>query len=648
MQLRWIVLEALLPYLIIASYVHASTDTIGENGINSAGLGLTGSGVSVGQIERERPGQPTDLDDSAHSNSGIRPVAVYINDNQGPQPTANSTAELLSPEDQSPHATWVAGVMISQAPDVPGVAPFANLYATARRSFLVADMDQLATQFIAQRDDGKIRAINISYGIPFEPGKALDGNSDFTLFIDWSATVHDVLYVTAGDADYLPFTPQPTDNYNGINVASSSKPMGEAKFSQVAPFNRFNQHPNSTRTLVDILAPGGSQEMATLGNPSFPPFSFGNSFAAPHVTGTVALLQEYAEAQILASTERWSGNARRHQVMKAVLMNSADKLIDNGTVIPPGQTQPVPQGGLLGMERTVLKQDGVSTWFESLAYDDTLHGQGQFDPLDEQMGAGHLNARRALQQFQSGEWNNNADDVPLIGWDYGTITGMSTGLGSVHRYPFNEPLMGSSFVSITLAWDRHVAFENDANMNGEFDSGDTFAPYVDDGINPPDDSVINNLLIYLLPKFAGTRGQAVAASIANVGTVQHIFFQIEDAGEYEFWVWQHDLDVGPSQDYAIAWWAASASLVSQGDFNNDGLIDGEDLVAWQASFGTDAGGDANGDGVTDGADFLIWQRNVGASLAVPATAAVPEPSAALLLAAAAFSLRASRRRGSRL
>ena len=63
----------------------------------------------------------------------------------------------------------------------------------------------------------------------------------------------------------------------------------------------------------------------------------GTSFATPHVTGTVALLQEWGDRQLVKSCKRgsgcslpWTTDARRHEVMKVVLMNSADKLQDSG------------------------------------------------------------------------------------------------------------------------------------------------------------------------------------------------------------------------------------------------------------------------------------------------------------------------------
>jgi hypothetical protein len=55
-----------------------------------------------------------------------------------------------------------------------------------------------------------------------------------------------------------------------------------------------------------------------------------------------------------------------------------------------------------------------------------------------------------------------------------------------------------------------------------------------------------------------------------------------------------------------------------GDFNDDGSVGNDDLLAWQRGFGIETGatwadGDANRDGDVDGDDFLIWQANFGTS-----------------------------------
>jgi hypothetical protein len=63
-----------------------------------------------------------------------------------------------------------------------------------------------------------------------------------------------------------------------------------------------------------------------------------------------------------------------------------------------------------------------------------------------------------------------------------------------------------------------------------------------------------------------------------------------------------------------------------GDFNDDRVVNGEDLLTWHGSFDVDDGGDTNGDLLTDGTDFLYWQRYVGSSTPEFAVAAVPEPA----------------------
>ncbi|BBO33908.1 cytochrome c peroxidase [Lacipirellula parvula] len=87
-----------------------------------------------------------------------------------------------------------------------------------------------------------------------------------------------------------------------------------------------------------------------------------------------------------------------------------------------------------------------------------------------------------------------------------------------------------------------------------------------------------------------------------------------------------------------------------GDFNNDGEVDSADLAVWKTAFGATAGADADGDNDSDGQDFLVWQQNLGRSWEdfvganIPTAAAVPEPSAAAILAIAAIALAPLHRR----
>ena len=90
-----------------------------------------------------------------------------------------------------------------------------------------------------------------------------------------------------------------------------------------------------------------------------------------------------------------------------------------------------------------------------------------------------------------------------------------------------------------------------------------------------------------------------------------------------------------------------------GDTNNDQQVTGGDLIAVQQNFGTiypsDPNcnglglGDANVDCQVTGADLIAVQQNYGNTLA-PIGAAVPEPTAACLLALAGLSAMARRRR----
>lgn len=75
------------------------------------------------------------------------------------------------------------------------------------------------------------------------------------------------------------------------------------------------------------------------------------------------------------------------------------------------------------------------------------------------------------------------------------------------------------------------------------------------------------------------------------------------------------------------------------DFNEDTVVDGDDLDNWMEEAGrtapaTHEHGDADGDADVDGSDFLVWQRQVGMTTgtSVGATAIVPEPASATIVA----------------
>lgn len=64
-----------------------------------------------------------------------------------------------------------------------------------------------------------------------------------------------------------------------------------------------------------------------------------------------------------------------------------------------------------------------------------------------------------------------------------------------------------------------------------------------------------------------------------------------------------------------------------GDFDGNGVVNGDDLAQWQGDYGANGNSDGDADGDSDGADFLIWQGDFdGLPSPLTSVVAVPEPS----------------------
>ncbi len=103
--------------------------------------------------------------------------------------------------------------------------------------------------------------------------------------------------------------------------------------------------------------------------------------------------------------------------------------------------------------------------------------------------------------------------------------------------------------------------------------------------------------------------------------------------------------IGSAFDNIVATDGGSEFL--PGDFDKNGAVDGIDFLAWQSNFPTASGatqaqGDADGNGTVDGNDFLAWQSNFGSGGGA-GSAAVPEPTAGMLLLLGLISVAARRR-----
>lgn len=497
--------------------------SVGETGIDALRLheapyNLTGRKISIGQVEIGRPGQ-FGFDKAVSWRPALSLAGIFERD-----------APAKSNTNVDNHAAMVATVMISGDKRLRGVAPDARLYSSAvgplRRSGQPEEC--LSSQHIAQQNGDDVRAINFSFGesLQRDPREdaTLDGNALLTQCIDWSARVHDTLYVIAGNQGGGGI-PIPTDNYNGITTAYTTKRDGQ--FVKV-DFGNLSAHPvgigrrliaqeinKGTRRAISLVAPGHQVEVIDIDGQITP--VTGTSFAAPHITASVALLQEFGDRQLKNQQPNWSVDSRRHEVMKAVLLNSADKVQDEG------------DGLLLGMNRTTIGKDNRN-WLDSDAYQDPKI------PLDIQFGTGHLNVFRAYQQFNGGQWSPE-NSVAATGWDYREVEA-----NNYQDYVIEKPLVAGSFASITLAWDRLVELE-DGNNNKQFDVGESFR-----------DRGLNNLDVYLISADSDDTSSSTCASISEADSVEHIFCKVPSTGRYKIRVQYSKQENEASQPYGLAWW----------------------------------------------------------------------------------------------
>ncbi len=107
----------------------------------------------------------------------------------------------------------------------------------------------------------------------------------------------------------------------------------------------------------------------------------------------------------------------------------------------------------------------------------------------------------------------------------------------------------------------------------------------------------------------------------------------------DFLVWQNTLGstteaeadgngngIVDAADLAI--WQAGMSSFSDGDYDFDSDVDGDDFLVWQKTFGStiNLGADGNNNGIVDAADLAIWEAEFGTTPAIAAATGIPEPA----------------------
>jgi hypothetical protein len=568
--------------------VPTSPDALGEKGINME-PGYTGAGITVGMVEPYRPGRQG-VDAVFHPGVSFDPNLMLTTTWDRDKPATNAPGFI---ERRGGHATQMASVMVGKFPADTlnkGAVANAKLYSSAMSLIINPDpavikrleelskagnmaafnaaideenshANALSFKTITKANNGDMPIINASVGT--NAVAPLNGSHLDTLMLDYFASAEDSLFFVSNDNEDKNMVVFPS-SYNSLAISSLQNKGGS--YSVIANFP--SPTPDRTRSRVQLVAPGVEIPVAMfINNKADYGEQKGNSIATALTSSAGVALVQY----IRHNAQAVQLEAQKNYVLKAILINSADKLI--GQLPDPG--------GKNAMARNIFAN---GTWLnygdviDERSKDAAVNKTRQENALNFDFGAGGVNVARAVAQVKGGRLgvpaNAPAGTLPgPLGWDAGSVQG-----GAKQSYSLPD-LKAGEYLSATLTWERPVQMKDGKGnvTNAAYQRGFTF----DGGAfatKPPD------LNLYLMPKGSQNLADAVWASISPDSNVEHFFFKLPNKGDAAYSKNGYELVVVSKEaqgtvPYGIAWWGVKPGPAEGDTKKLSGLVWEEGGVA---------------------------------------------------------------------
>ena len=381
------------------------------------------------------------------------------------------------------HATGIAGLYVGHAADYTGIVPKAGIINARVITSRDDTTDTMSGNGLFYALNLGAKVINLSYG-----NKLGDGSltNKFNLMVDYASEQYGASVVSAsGNDNDTAIQQTPAGAYNGFGVGS----LAAAKYNEVSSFSNYALS-TDRRSKPDIAAPGQSVERADADWETKSAYSLGSgtSFSTPIVGGVLAQMIGFGQSAGLPTDPR---------LLRAVMLTSADKEYDT---------------------------DGTP-WSPRHSFTNAKGVRVTDQPLDDQQGAGRLNAMQAYRVYAKARNSG----TPVADWAFTSVK-----RGQVFNLNLGH-LSAGERVDSSMVWDYHVGVTD--NGNRVVDAGDKFyqaVPLADFALSLVKD------------------GRVVATSDSAYDNLEHFSITLASSGNYVLEVYRHRYGGSKNETFGVA------------------------------------------------------------------------------------------------